>query len=293
MKPKYSMVIPVYNEEDAVRTVLKNVKKALKKVKGRSEIIIVDDCSTDRSMKMVKQVRGVRIVKHKKNMGYGQSILDGVKAAKSNNIIIIDADGTYPAEEIPNLVKHIKDYDLISSARVGKNVSIPFIRRIGKFFHNGLISLLAGESIPDMNSGLRAFKRDTFLKYSHLYPSGFSISTTFLLCCLTNKHPVKFIPIDYFKRKGRSKIKTVRDGINFLILILRAITYFNPLRIFIPTSIAFFLGSLTIFSYYIIQEPGAGLPESVILLFITAVLIGLFGLIADVLSKLIMSLDRR
>ncbi|UCC91850.1 MAG: glycosyltransferase family 2 protein [Candidatus Aenigmatarchaeota archaeon] len=282
---KYSMVIPVYNEEEGIRGVLVDVKKSLEKLDGDYEIVIVDDASSDRSIDIVKNFdRNIRIVKHEENEGYGASILDGVRAAKSNTVIIIDADGTYPANEIPNLVKYSKDYALVTSSRTGKNVKIPLVRRPGKFFHTKLISFLVGMHIPDMNSGLRVFKKDVFMKFASLYPKGFSISTTFLLSCITNDYPVKFIPIDYYKRKGKSKIKIFRDGYNFVLLILKTVTYFNPLRIFMPISIAFLVLGLAWLIYNLITI--LNIPDASVLLITLSIIIGIFGLMADMISRL-------
>ena len=285
---KYSMIIPVRNEEEVIDEVIIDVKKALNNIKNAYEIIVIDNASTDKTVDIVKKHSDVQLILHESDKGYGGSIKEGVKVAKSDNIIIIDGDGTYPAEDIPELVSYIGQYDLVSGARVGKDVSISAIRRFGKFFHHKLINFLAAERIPDMNSGLRVFKKAVFLRYYHLYPSGFSISTTFLLACLLNDRPVKFVDINYAPRRGRSKIRISRDGLKFLLLILRSITYFNPLKIFIPLSIFFFVSALFIafFSMFYLDN---FLDVTTILLLTTSVLIFLFGLFADAISKIILN----
>lgn len=280
----YSMIIPVRNEAAAIDGVINGVKKALNTLECSYEIIVIDNVSTDKTVDIVKEHSDVRLIQHESDKGYGGSIKEGVKVAKSDNIITIDGDGTYPAEDIPKLVSYIEQYDLVCGARVGKDVSISVIRRFGKFFHHRLINFLAGERIPDMNSGLRVFKKDVFLKYYPLYPSGFSISTTFLLACLLNDHPVKFVNIKYLPRKGRSKIKIFRDGLNFLLLIIRSITYFNPLKVFLPISIILFLIGLVILLYNgIIHRNVADLPVMILL---ASIQIGVLGLIADVIVKM-------
>lgn len=286
---KYSMIIPVRNEEEVIDEVINEVKKALNTLESSYEIIVIDNVSTDKTVDIVKKHSDVRLIQHEFDKGYGGSIKEGVKVAKSDNVIIIDGDGTYPAKDIPKLVSYIGQYELVSGARVGKDVSISLIRRIGKFFHHRLINFLAGERIPDMNSGLRVFKKDVFMKYYHLYPSTFSISTTFLLACLHNDHPVKFVDINYFSRKGSSKIKIFRDGLNFLLLILRSIMYFNPLKIFLPISISFMIVGLSFMTYSLFFY--AGISDSSVLLIVTSVLVGLFGLLADVCSKILMQMD--
>ena len=285
---KYSVIIPVRNEEEVIDEVINDVNKALNTLESPYEIIVIDNASTDKTVDIVKKHSDVRLIRHESDKGYGGSIKEGVKVAKSDNIITIDGDGTYPAEDIPKLVSYIGQYDLVSGARVGKDVSISLIRKFGKFWHHRLINFLAGERIPDMNSGLRVFKKDVFLRYYHLYPSTFSISTTFLLACLHNDHPVKFVDINYFPRKGKSKIKIFRDGLNFILLILRFVTYFNPLKIFIPLSFLFFMSALLTFiiGLYLGEVPDI----TVLLLGVTSVLIGLFGLIADAMSKIMMNI---
>ena len=285
---KYSVIIPVRNEEEVIDEVIKDVKKALNSLESSYEIIVIDNASTDKTVDIVKKHNDVRLIQHESDKGYGGSIKKGVKAAKSDNIITIDGDGTYPAEDIPKLVSYIGQYELVSGARVGKDVSISLIRRFGKFGHHRLINFLAGEHIPDMNSGLRVFKKDVFLRYFHLFPSTFSISTTFLLACLHNDHPVKFVPINYFPRKGSSKIRIFRDGLNFILLILRSITYFNPLKVFIPVSIFFFAAAIFIafFSMFYLDK---FMDVTTILLLITSVVVFLFGLFADAISKIILS----
>ena len=285
---KYSMVIPVRNEEEVIDEVINDVKKALNTLESSYEIIVIDNASTDKTVDIVKKHSDVRLIQHESDKGYGGSIKEGVRVAKSDNIITIDGDGTYPANDIPKLVSYIGQYDLVSGARVGKDVSISLIRKFGKFWHHRLINFLAGERVPDMNSGLRVFKKDVFMRYYHLYPSTFSISTTFLLACLHNDHPVKFVDINYFPRKGKSKIKIFRDGLNFILLILRSITYFNPLKIFIPVCFLFFMSALLTFiiGLYLGEVPDI----TVLLLGITSVLIGLFGLIADAMSKIMMNI---
>ncbi|MFC1741061.1 glycosyltransferase family 2 protein [Nanoarchaeota archaeon] len=295
VKPKYSMVIPVRNEEKALPKILVEVKKALDKLNGPWEWIIVDNVSTDKSIRIIDafnaKYKCIRLIRHKYNKGYGGSIKTGVAAANSDTVIIIDADGTYPANEIPNLVKYSKDYVLVNGARTGKHVKIPWRRKPGKFVHTMLISAAAGRHIPDMNSGLRVFNKEAFNKFLALYPDGFSISTTFLLSCVTNGLPVKFLPIDYYKRKGKSKIKYFRDGFNFAMLIVRALTYFNPLKLFLPMGFLFFVAGLGYGIYDFTQN--GGVPDISIILIILSFLVGLFGLIADMNSKILIHLNQR
>ena len=155
--------------------------------------------------------------------------------------MITDADGTYPVEEIPSLLKWTDRYDMVVGARTGEIVKIPFLRRPAKWFLRKLASYLAKTKIPDLNSGLRVFKKDIALKYWKLFPDGFSFTSTITMACLTNNYDVKYIPINYYKREGKSTIHPIRDFIGFNNLLLRLVIHFSPLRVFIPFALLLFL----------------------------------------------------
>lgn len=290
---EYSIVIPVYNEEQSISKTIHTVKKVMSPYNRLYEIIIINDGSKDNTSKILSSINFISVINHEFNMGYGASILDGVKAAKSNTIITTDADGTYPFEEIPNLLSKIHECVLVSGSRTGKKVKIPFIRKFGKIFHTLAISLAAGKYIPDMNSGLRVFRRDIFLKFKSFYPTGFSISTTFLLASVINGYNIEFVPIDYHQREGKSKIKIFKDGFNFIILILRVLSYFNPLRIFLPLSLTFLLIGIGDSAIMFIINNRLGISDSALLFIVSSIIILLFGLIADMISKVLLQLNER
>lgn len=278
-----SVVIPAFNEEKGISKVLTDLKSILDGAHLQYEIIIVDDGSSDKTSEIVQKHNFVRMIQHPINRGYGASLKTGIKAAKGELILITDGDGTYPNEDIPKLLECADKYDMVVGARIGKDVHIPLYRRPAKIFLNKLANYLVETKIPDINSGMRLFKKEDSMKYFHILPSGFSFTTTITLAYLSDSLTIKYIPINYNKREGSSKIKPT-DFINFIILTLKTITYFNPLKIFLPISVIILLIAIILFLYskFIIGET---FDDSVMVLIIGAIQIGLFGLIADLIVK--------
>ena len=213
---------------------------------------------------------------------YGEHVKKGLKKASGEFIIITDADGTYPIQDIPKLIKYTKHFDMVVGSRTGKNVNVPLIRRPPKFILGLLANFLAGRKIPDINSGLRVFKKDVAMEFFHMYPSGFSFTTTITLACLTNNYSVKYIPIDYYKRKGKSSISPF-DFFTFIGLMFRVIMYFNPLKILTPLSIIFLiLGVLRGIRDYFATD---ALGTLTLMLFLMAFQTFILGIIADIIIK--------
>jgi len=217
-------------------------------------------------------------------MRYGSALKTGIKNANGDWILITDADGTYPNEFIPKLLEYSDKNDMVVGARIGENVNIQLYRRPAKLLLTKLANYLSGTEIPDINSGMRIFRKEDSMKYFHILPSGFSFTTTITLSYLSDDLTVKYVPIDYKERHGTSKIKPFKDGFNFIMLIIKVITYFNPMKIFLPISFILLSASILLFWYskYII---GKLADISVMVLFVAAIQIGLFGLIADLIVK--------
>ena len=281
-----SIIIPVYNEEKNIKKTIYKIDTILKKSDLKNyEIIVVDDCSNDSTNQTLKQSKiNFNLIEHERNMGYGASIKSGIKKSKYNVIAITDADGTYPIEEIPEMYKKIKDFDMVVGSRTGKSVKIPFIRKPAKWFIGKLANYLAGFKIPDINSGLRLFKKEDALRFFKILPNGFSFTTTITLAMLTNDMQIKYIPINYMKRKGKSKIRPIRDTLNFIQLIIRTVMYFNPLKIFVPVSLILLLISLIVFIYSYLALPKI-LDTTVAILFISSIQILAIGMLADMINK--------
>lgn len=285
MEQPISVVIPAYNEAQAIGPTLDQIASVLSAAELEAQIIVVDDGSDDGTAEEVAQYPAVRLIKHAQNKGYGAALKTGIRQAQHNTIVILDADGTYPCAMIPHLAAQIGSYDMAVAARTGSNVQIPLIRRPAKWSLNQLANYLSGLKIPDLNSGMRAFKRDVVISYFRLLPSGFSFTSTLTLALLTNDYNVLYIPADYYPRTGQSKLDPVRDTINFFSLVVRVVLSFRPLRIFIP--LALILASLSLIKIvYDINVYDFHLATSTVVLVTLTFQIVVLGLIADLVVSL-------
>jgi glycosyltransferase involved in cell wall biosynthesis len=275
----FSVVVPAFDEEDGIGPALRELQHALAGLEY--EVIVVDDGSSDRTAERAR-AEGVTVLRQPVNRGYGAALKTGIRAAKHDLLVITDADGTYPASAIPQLVAGLAQYDMVVGARVGENVAIPWVRRPAKWVLRRLASYLAGREIPDLNSGLRAMRRGLVRRFEHLLPSGFSFTTTITLAALCSEYLVRYDPIEYRARVGSSKIRP-RHAFDFLLLILRTIVYFNPLKIFLPAGAFFFAVGLGKFAYDVYKE---NLSESAIFAFLTAFLVWAVGLLSDQIARL-------
>ena len=234
-----SVLIPAYNEEVSLATTVETILKQARHFKSM-EIIVINDGSKDRTAEIARTLP-VTLIEHDPNRGYGASLKSGLQAARHPWILIADADGTYPLEDTPRLLEDLEKHSMVVGARIGANVHIPLLRRPAKWMITQLAQYLSRVKIPDLNSGFRIFSKEVALRFLPLYPDGFSFTTTITLSMLTNGYRVKFVPIDYLKRTGKSSIHPIRDTVNFTILIIRICAYFNPLNVFVPPALLLML----------------------------------------------------
>jgi len=232
-----SVIIPAYNEQAAVGAQIAAVSQALRQSGIKHEIIVVDDGSQDQTTDEAVRA-GARVLRHLKNRGYGSAIKTGIAAAKHDIIAITDADGTYPSEQIPALMELLNTSDMAVGARTGSNVNIPLIRKPGKWVLGWLAERIAGQPIPDLNSGLRVFRRELALQYFPVLSNKFSFTTTITLALLADDYHVAYHPIDYYARVGQSKI-VPRHFMDFVVLVLRMAMLFQPLKVFLPAALTF------------------------------------------------------
>ncbi|HEX8280356.1 MAG TPA: glycosyltransferase family 2 protein [Chthoniobacterales bacterium] len=230
-----SVLIPAFNEEGAIASTLHALAE-LRPQFADMQVIVINDGSTDRTGEIARS-QGANVIEHQQNRGYGAALKAGLHRARFDFIVIADADGTYPLADIPKLVSEMSDHDMIVGARSGKIVQVPLLRRPGKWMITRLAMYLSHQHIPDLNSGLRVFRKDVALRFLPLYPDGFSFTTTITLAMLTNAYRVKFVPINYLTRIGKSSIHPVRDFMNFIILIIRICAFFKPLNVFTPPAL--------------------------------------------------------
>jgi len=278
-----SIVIPSYNEEKGIKRTLTEVKKVMSDSGIDHEIIVVDDGSTDKTAEIVKNEKMIRLIQHPYNKGYGSALKTGTKNAKGDWVIYIDADVQHDPEDILKLIEHTKDYDMVVGARTKKS-KISLLRRLGKIFLGSIANYLSGMKIPDLNSGFRAIRRDIVMEFMRILPDSFSFTTTITLTCVKSGYSIKYIPIETTEGVGTSKIRPFRDGFNFILMILRTITLFDPLKVFLPISIILFIIGSLYGLYYGIYE--FNIPDGAILLIISSILIFFFGLLADQISSL-------
>lgn len=281
-----TIVVPAYNEERGIRGVIERLSRL--ELGAPLEILVVNDGSKDGTERELEQLAGqfskLRVVHHPVNRGYGAALKTGFAAATHEVVVITDADGTYPENRIPDLLAAIdRGAEMAVGARRGADVHIPLVRRPAKWALRRLAEFLVGEPIPDLNSGLRAFRRELVLRYRSILPQGFSFTTTITLASLTNAHNVAWIDVSYAHREGRSKIKPIRDTLGFTALIVRTVLYFNPLKVFYPVSLA--LGIVLFVSLVHDVFIDQNLGDKSVLLFVAVVQVLSVGLLADLIEK--------
>ena len=281
--PAFSVIIPAYNEEGAIESTLDQLRQQLSSCGGEYEIIVVNDGSNDGTGEVLARCQDISVIEHRRNRGYGAALKTGIRQAKHDLIVITDSDGTYPNERIPDLVALTRDADMVVGARTGPEVEYPLIRKIPKWFLRRFAEWMARQEIADLNSGLRVFRKDAAQRFLKILPDGFSFTTTITLAMLTNGYVVHFEPINYYARIGKSKIRPIKDTLNFVQLILRTVMYFAPLRVFLPVAGVFFVGFLaSLFQDVFIFKD---LTERTFILFVTAVQLAMFALLADMIDK--------
>jgi glycosyltransferase involved in cell wall biosynthesis len=233
-----TVVLPCYNERDHVELEIKRIRAGLEEAGLRYELICVDDGSVDGTREILEAVQGVHTILLPRNQGSGTARRIGTQQARGRVVVWTDADMTYPNELIPELVAQLDEsWDQVVGARRTEAGTYKLLRVPAKWAIRKLAAYLTNTDIPDLNSGLRAFKRSVAEPYLRLLPAGFSCVTTITLAFLSNGHPVKYVPIDYFKRAGRSKFHPFKDAYNYIIQVLRMVMYFNPLRVLMPVAL--------------------------------------------------------
>lgn len=278
-KMKISIIIPAMNEEGVIATVINGVKSLLG---DRCEIIVIDDGSKDSTGKVAKEA-GARVVTHPYNIGNGAAIKSGIRAAKGEVVVMMDADGQHKAEDIPRLLEKIGTYDMVIGARTGESET-SMHRDLANTVYNRFATYLTKREIPDLTSGFRAIKADIAKRFVYLLPNTFSYPTTLTLSLLRSGHSVDFIPIVAKKRVGKSKIKLLKDGTRFLMIMLKIATLFSPSRVFLPVSAAFFTTGLGYYVYTFITTHR--FTNMSALLISNGIIIFMLALIAEQIAQL-------
>ncbi|MFG3818942.1 MULTISPECIES: glycosyltransferase family 2 protein [Limnothrix] len=283
--PAFSLVLPIFNEELGVAPTIEHLQATLSAYPGVYEIIAVNDGSSDRTGEILHQLPGIRVIDHNINRGYGAALKTGIRHAKYSLIVITDADGTYPNERIPALVNLIQlaEADMVVGSRTGENVQYSNLRKIPKWFLVRFAEWITKTKIPDLNSGLRIFRKEIADRFLNILPNTFSFTTTITVAMLTNGYTVHYEPIDYHPRQGRSKIKPIRDTLRFVQIILRTGLYFAPMRILMPVSAAFAIGFCVSLAQDIFVRND--LTEATLILLLAATQTAILALLADMIDK--------
>lgn len=280
-----SIVVPVFNEAGTILGVLNDIDSFVKREQLTAEITVVNDGSTDETMAVLRKVEFITLLEHKMNRGYSTSLKTGISKAKYEWILTIDGDGSHPASQISALLPFAGDYDLVVGARDGKLGHDTFFRRFGRGIVTIFAEYVCQSKIADINSGFRLFKKELALKFWHLFPEGFSFSTTLTVAAHVRHYPVKYVFTEVHKRQGgKSSIKPAKDFIGFLNIITRLAIYFRPLRVFVPLGIFFFVAAIAIVSgSYVLTGMSAGTTFTVLVT--TGVQMLVLGLIAEMIVK--------
>jgi glycosyltransferase involved in cell wall biosynthesis len=284
---KVSVIVPAYNEEEALPGDLEVIIKTMEASRWGWELIVVDDGSKDRTAEIAAGFDKVKLLKHRENRGGGFARNTGIKAATGDVVLVTDGDGTYPNQDIPALLEKMEeeDLDMVVGARTKEAGTMRFLRMRAKWFIRKLAEWLSGFTIPDLNSGLRAMKKDVFVQFKEILPWGHSWVSTITLAMLSTGYSVGFMEIDYYPRKGTSTFHPLKDTYNYITLVIRTVTWFNPLKVFFPTALLIIVAGLVklvvdsiLYGYFRVTG------TTVIVLLVGVQLIAL-GLIADLIVQ--------
>jgi len=276
---KISVIIPVYNEEKVIGQVVADLKKEISGLGIDYEIIVVNDGCLDGCRIILSNILGVTLINHPYNKGYGASLKTGAQNAKYEWLLFFDGDGQHKVEHIKDLIGYVDEYDMVAGAREGYKG--PWIRQPGKRLLHLVANYLVEQKIPDVNCGFRLVKKDCFLRYEHILPNGFSLSTTTTLAFIKDGLNVKYVPITIDKRSGRKSSVKISDGFRTLLLITRLIMLFSPLKIFLPVAVIGFIVSLGWIGHDLIYTHFSSISKFSGFLFVSSLLVFLFGLLAD------------
>jgi glycosyltransferase involved in cell wall biosynthesis len=282
-----SVIIPALNEEAAINSTITSLRDALQLRRIEHEIIVVDDGSTDRTGELARAA-GARVIRHPQPGGYGKSLKEGVREARYDLIGITDADGTYPCGRLPDLYELAarEGFDMVVGARTGVHYRGGPFKTPARWLFLWLSRYASGTHIPDVNSGLRVFRKELVTRFEHTISAGFSFTTTITLAALLNGYFVKYVPIDYHQRVGDSHVRYWRDTKRALQILVENILYYNPLKLFLLVTnmlLVVALGAAVVWA--VAHNPKLTYPAAVLASssFVGAIIVSAIGLAADLL----------
>ncbi len=281
---RISVVVPCYDERESVG---KTIERLVTAVGDQVEILVVDDGSRDGSAEAIAKAAADRpnvvLLRHEANLGYGAALKTGIRAASGDAIVITDADGTYPVERVPDLVAALAEADMVVGNRFARGPVGPWARRVPRTILRRYVSWLVGRPVPDMNSGLRAMRREVVERYLHLLPDSFSFTTSITVVLMRRRFRVRFLPIDYSERVGLSKLKPVRDTARFIQVILRTGAYFAPMRVFAPVTLGLLVAGAAslVHDVFVLRD----LTDTTVLVLLFGLQAGMLALLGDMIDK--------
>ena len=290
-KPYVSIILPCHNEEGHVIAEVARICEAMDLSGYAYELVAYDDASTDGTLGRLQEAApgfpNMRVVHFHRNGGSGTVRRIGTQQARGEIVVWTDADMTYPNERIPELVQMLEkdpQLDQVVGARTSEEGTHKFLRVPAKWFIRKIAEVLTNSSIPDLNSGLRAFRREVSLPYLRLLPPGFSCVTTITIAFLSNQHDVRYVPIGYAKRSGKSKFHFVRDAYRYILQVLRMVMYFNPLKVLMPVALVLLGLGLAKGVYDMVVHPLL-FAVNTVLIFVSGLIIATLALLADLIVR--------
>ncbi|MGI8328780.1 glycosyltransferase family 2 protein [Actinomadura scrupuli] len=287
-----TIVLPCYNEQDHVIDEVDRICKTMDASGQTYELLAVDDKSTDDTLERLREAEPrypqMKVIAFQHNSGSGTVRRIGTQQARGEIVVWTDADMTYPNERIPELVAILDEdpsVDQVVGARTTEEGTHKLLRVPAKWLIRKIAERLTASHIPDLNSGLRAFRRSVSLPYLRLLPPGFSCVTTITLAFLSNQHPVRYLPIDYYKRAGTSKFHFTKDAYRYILQVLRMVMYFNPLKVLMPPALWLLVIGLGKGLFYDMIVHPLYFPANTVMLFVTGLIIASLALLADLIVR--------
>ena len=286
-----TVVLPCYNEEGHVLEEIERISRAMDASGLSYELLVIDDASTDHTLEVVEKAAStypnMRVLPFHRNGGSGTARRIGTREARGEIVVWTDADMTYPNERIPELVQMLLDdpsIDQVVGARTAEKGTYKALRVPAKWLIRRIAEWLSGTKIPDLNSGLRAFRREVSLPYLRLLPPGFSCVTTLTMSFLHNQHDIRYVPIEYATRAGTSKFHFVRDAYRYILQVVRMVMYFNPLKVLMPPALWLLLLGLVKVVYDVVAHP-VRIANNTVFMLLAGMIIGSLALLADLIVR--------
>lgn len=282
MPQKVSVVIPAYNEQDVIGHVVRSVHEVLERQSCDFEVLVVDDGSTDETMREAENA-GATVLRHAYNVGNGAAVKHGIRHATGDIILLMDGDGQHDATDIPHLLAGIGPYQMVVGSRTSQSET-SWYRDLANMIYNALASYIVGHRVEDLTSGFRAINAAIAKRIVFLLPNGFSYPSTMTIALFHSGYTVKYVPIKASARVGKSKIKLLRDGISFLLILARIGAFFAPMRIFLPIALLTFLPGFLYAIYRLIVGRSWTLP--IVLSVLVGLMVFVLGLISEQIALL-------